>query len=138
MAYKDRTLAVDLLVVPSIFSFTGTMPGNNMKQPRGTKNSVAGNRRAVPDCDVERLEYVLEGYVEKVGVEQAWQLYSYNTLNVTQAANGKDLWRMLPLLQCLVQVAPWAEIKYADIKPHVLIFLFVLAKLNFNLTSLPV
>jgi hypothetical protein len=90
-----------------------------------------------PDCDLEYLEDVLVGYVKKVGNEQAWQLYSYNTLHVTQAANGKDLWRILPLLQCLVQVAPWAEIKYADLKPSSIIscevVMFVLAKLNFQI-----
>jgi hypothetical protein len=113
------------------------MPGNNMKQPRGAQISKAGNRKPVPDCDLEYLEDVLVGYVKKVGNEQAWQLYSYNTLLVTQAANGKDLWRTLPLLQCLVQVAPWAEIKYADLKPSSIIsceiVMFVLAKLNFQL-----
>ena len=108
-----------------------------MKQPRGAKSSKGGNRKPVPDCDLEHLEDVLVGYVKKVGNEQAWQLYSYNTLNVTQAANGKDLWRVLQLLQCLVQVAPWAEIKYADLKPSSIIscevVMFVLAKLNFQI-----
>jgi hypothetical protein len=97
------------------------MPGNNMKQPKGAQSSKVGNRKPVPDCDLEHLEDVLVGYVKKVGNEQAWQLYSYNTLNVTQAANGKDLWKILQLLQCLVQVAPWAEIKYADLKPSSII-----------------
>ena len=84
-------ILVDLLCCAFDCSFTGTMPGNNMKQPRGTQNTKAGNRKAVPDCDVEHLEDVLVAYVKKVGIEQAWQLYSYNNLNVTQAANGKDL-----------------------------------------------
>ena len=108
-----------------------------MKQPRGGQSSKGGNRKPAPDCDLEHLEDVLVGYVKKVGNEQAWQLYSYNTLNVTQAANGKDLWRVLQLLQCLVQVAPWAEIKYADLKPSSIIscevVMFVLAKLNFQI-----
>ena len=64
------------------------------------------NRQRVPDVDPLLLLKVMDDYVKKRGVNQAFVLGSYDTITRSQAANGPGLSKNADLLAALLSVAP--------------------------------
>ena len=89
-----------------------TMPGTNMKSSRG-----GGARRVhEPVVDMELLEDQLKAYLRHVTTQStAWDLESYNDLQVASAAQGKDLVRNLPSSKVLLAVSPSMVVPYSVI-----------------------
>ena len=89
------------------------MPGTNMKVCRG------GARRVQePVVDMELMEDHLKAYLRQMTTQAtAWDLGSYNDLQVGQAAQGKDLVRNLPLSKVLLAVSPSMVVPYSQLKP---------------------
>ena len=73
-------------------------------------------RQACPTVDLEELKEKLHAYVIKVGVKESFNLYSYNNLPATHAADGYSLLKKEQLLMVLLQISPTGMIKWSVLR----------------------
>ena len=67
---------------------------------------------------MELLDDSLRAYLRNVQTQStAWDLESYNDLQVASAANGKSLVRNLTLSKVLFAVSPSMVVPYSQLKP---------------------
>ena len=91
----------------------------------GTKASVSSVssgkkptpiRRPCPEIDMEELKEKFHGYVEKVGSKEAFNLYAYNNLPVSNAVDGFSMLKKEQLVALLIQVSPLGMIKFLHLR----------------------
>ena len=73
-------------------------------------------RRPCPDVDLEELKERLHSYVEKVGSKEAFNLYAYNNLPVSNAVDGYSVLKKEQLVMLLLQVSPLGMIKFSHLR----------------------
>ena len=61
-------------------------------------------RRPCPEIDMEELKEKLHAFVEKVGFKEAFNLYAYNNLPVSNAVDGYSMLKKEQLEMLLLQV----------------------------------
>ena len=77
-----------LLAVCLVFAMVG-MKASLSSASSGKKQTPI--RRPCPVIDMEELKEKLHAFVEKVGTKEAFNLYAYNNLPVSNAVDGYSL-----------------------------------------------
>ena len=87
-----------------------------MKAPRG-----GGARRVKdPEVSAEQLFDKLTIHVKHFTIAaSAFDLHAYNAMDISHAANGKSLHKIIDLLKILLAVSPLGKIPYSNFKPPV-------------------
>ena len=82
----------------------------------GAGNQNPPIRKPFPDISITSVEEHLDTYVRKIGTKEAFNLYSYRTLQAQQAESPQSLHKLAGLLDALVSASPSAEIKHTTLK----------------------
>ena len=80
-----NVIAKFLLAVCLVFAMVG-MKASVSSVSSGKKPTPV--RRPCPEIDMEELKEKLHAFVEKVGFKEAFNLYAYNNLPVSNAVEG--------------------------------------------------
>ena len=83
---------------------------------RGGGNSNPPKRTPFPDIDQAHLDSKLEDYVRSMGIQQAFNMHQYKGMQVQQSACPQAIFRLHPLLDCLLDVSPTGQLKYRCLK----------------------
>ena len=102
-----------LLAVCLVFAMVG-MKASVSSVSSGKKPTPI--RRPCPEIDMEELKEKFHGYVEKVGSKEAFNLYAYNNLPVSNAVDGYSMLKKEQLVVLLIQVSPLGMIKFSHLR----------------------
>ena len=73
-------------------------------------------RQAIPDIEIEELKERLHKYVSDLGMKESFNLYAYQNLGLTKAADGLSLKKKQQLIMCMLHVSPLGAIKYSQLR----------------------
>lgn len=73
-------------------------------------------RQACADVDVSELKDKFHAYVESSGIKEAFNLYAYNNMEISNGADGLSLIKKQKLVMLLLQVSPSGAIKFAQLR----------------------
>ena len=102
-----------LLAVCLVFAMVG-MKASVSSKSSGKKQTPI--RRPCPEIDMEELKEKLHAFVEKVGFKEAFNLYAYNNLPVSNAVDGYSMLKKEQLVMLLLQVSPLGMIKFSHLR----------------------
>ena len=88
----------------------------NLRAKCTTGNRAPLARQAVPDIDIQELKEKLYDYVTDVGVKESFNLYAYQNLDISKAADGSSLLKKEKLLWVLIKVSPTGGIKWGQLR----------------------
>lgn len=87
-----------------------------VKKRRGGGNTHPCKREGFPEIEQDKVDDVLDSYIRKIGIKQAFNLHSYSHMQVQNAECAKSLHKCHSLLEALGKVSPTWKIKYKFLK----------------------
>ena len=102
-----------------LFAVLASMVVNKPATFRGRDNSRAAPtiRQAVPDIDHEHMVDKLSKVLDSIGYQNLWEFGAYENMASRECAVvAEALVAMEPLLKAMLEVAPWSEVKYCQMK----------------------
>ena len=97
-----------------------------MKAAKGRKrggNQAPNKRTPFPDVCQQALDSAMHSYCRHMGVQQAFNMYSYKNLQPQQAEHPQSIAKLAKLLEVLLGVSSCAKIKYKALKETFVVLL---------------
>ena len=97
-----------------------------MKAAKGRKrggNQAPNKRTPFPDVCQQALDSAIHSYCRHMGVQQAFNMYSYKNLQPQQAEHPQSIAKLAKLLEVLLGVSSCAKIKYKALKETFVVLL---------------